>query len=149
MLKFKTADRPVRGAVLRELKEVKEEDEAAAAGASISAQVEDSLECHCCRRSLAQEIMEDEVYICSLCELPRHECCVRFRKGLLLLCFLLRRPRGLGPCPRIASSRSTPPLLLRKVAAPPLEQTCLSNHYSKPVLYINIYQRFIAGDSSM
>ena len=45
MWKFKTAVRPVRGAVLRELKEVEEED-AAAAGASISAQVEDSLERH-------------------------------------------------------------------------------------------------------
>ena len=78
--RFKTADRPVRGDVLRELKEV-EEEEAAAAGASISAQVEDSLECHCCRRSLAQEIMEDDVYICALCEVPHHEGCVRIRRG--------------------------------------------------------------------
>ena len=81
MRKSKTADRPVRGAVLRELKEVKEGEKAAAAGASISVQVEDTLECHCCRRSLAQEIMEEEVYICSLCELPRHEWCVRIRRG--------------------------------------------------------------------
>ena len=66
MRKSKTADRPLRGAVLRKLKEVKEE-EAAAAGASIPAQVDDAVECHCCRRSLAQEIVDDEVYICLLC----------------------------------------------------------------------------------
>ena len=104
MRKFKTADRPVRGAVQRELKEVKEEEEAAAAGASISAQVEDTLECHCCRRSLAQEIMEDEVYICSLCELPRHEWCVRIRRGFFycVSCFADLEDSGLAHISRAA-----------------------------------------------
>ena len=103
MWKFKTADRPVRGAVLRELKEV-EEEELAAAGASISAQVEDTLECHCCRRSLAQEIMEDEVCICSLCELPRHECCVRIRRGFFycVSCFADLEDSGLAHVSRAA-----------------------------------------------
>ena len=62
MRKSKTADRPVGGAVLRKLKEVKEQN-AAAAGASIPAQVDDAQILHYFRASEWRNMLSESATI--------------------------------------------------------------------------------------